>query len=251
MLIAAEVSPDVELVGHGLGGTAAVEQLQQSLKALSQAAGWPAVNPGSATGSVNNQTVSAVTAVIGHLGGKINSTVQKALQMALVIASTNTTAMAAAKDAIATNASYISNAVRGLAAAYTVSKKPPAAPKPPLQPSAPFMPLMTAQYAKPAAPVPAAAKSLAIQARSAKTGLWRVAVPESLAAGLGGPAMSLGAAYHELPARATMEPGVRVVSESELEKKTGAAPIYKKPWFWAALGGGALVLGGGIWFLRR
>jgi hypothetical protein len=34
-------------------------------------------------------------------------------------------------------------------------------------------------------------------------------------------------------------------------KPAVAVPLYKKPWFWAAVGGGAVVLGTGSYFLLR
>jgi LPXTG-motif cell wall-anchored protein len=49
----------------------------------------------------------------------------------------------------------------------------------------------------------------------------------------------------------TLPPGARQVAEDELEDKTGKKPIYKKAWFWAAVGGGVAVVGGGAYYLTR
>ena len=90
-----------------------------------------------------------------------------------------------------------------------------------------------------------------VQAQT-KAGIYRVAVPASQAVGLGGPSVSLGEAFKELPARQSFTPGVILVSEGDLKKKTGEAkPFWKKPMYWAIVGGVVVVGGGAYTMIRR
>lgn len=253
MQVLADISPGVQLVGDGFGdfgGSAQVEQLQRSLQGLAMAAGWPAVNPGTITGSVTPQTVMAVSQVIANLGGKVSSKVKTALQIGLAVASTNASAMAAAKKLVEQYAGYVNPGVVALTAKYTLASKP--APPPPPPPAPAKLPafFMTAQRATfTPATVKGALPAGAIQTRS-KSGLFRVAVPAGTAAGLGGPSMSLGADFQELPPRTSAATGARFVSEGEFDKETGQQPFYKKPLYWAIVGG-VVVTGGGAWYLLR
>lgn len=252
MLMATDFSTGVQLVGHGLGdfaGAASVQKLQQALVGLSMAAGWPAVNPGPVTGDVSPQTVMAVSAVVANLGGKISSKIKTALQLGLALAATSTTAMGAAKTLIAQYATYLQPAVLGLTAAYTKSTAPPTPPAPPYVAPTNFF---TASKRAVFSPVAAGTQPLpagAIQTRT-KTGAYRVAVPAAQATGLGGPSFSLGAEFFELPSRPSQSPGATLVTEGEFDKKTGEKPFYKKPLYWAILGG-VVVAGGGAWWFMR
>lgn len=250
MLVALDSELDGTLA-DGLGdlgdlGNVSVEQLQHSLRNLAQASGWPSANPGNVTGSVNPQTVMAVTAVLSKLSGKISGSVQKALQIALPLATMNSTLMGAAKTAIRQYAQYLSAGVRGLTALYARSSAPPMPPAPTFQPPTGMLMPGLGPYSSPSAKLPATA----IQART-KDGLFRVAIPSMIASGLGGPSMDLGASYQELPVRMKMAPGVPLVSVGDFEDKTGTTPLYKKPWFIAAIGGGVVVLGGGTYLIMR
>lgn len=265
MLIAADLSPNVQLVGSDLGdfaGAASVSNLQQALTGLYIAAGWTTANPGAVTGIVNPQTVMAVHAVIAELGGKLNSSVKTALQIALPMAMSSTTLMASAKNLIAQYADWLTPAVLGLTAKYTKSAvappippSPPSAPKPSPYTTATFRTQMqkavTMSYAKTQAAAAAKLPAGAIQARS-KSGMYRIAVPAGLAGQLGGPSLSLGAAFTELPSRTSPALNVQFVSESDLEKKTGTQPFYKKPLVIGLAAGGLAILGGGaFWMTRR
>lgn len=53
------------------------------------------------------------------------------------------------------------------------------------------------------------------------------------------------------PTKTPPAPPAVQVPESELDKKVKGAPIWKKWWFWTAIGGGTLVLGTGGYFLFR
>lgn len=268
MMIAADFSPDAQLVrrrprrprrdcpfqGAGLGdfaGSAAVQNLQQSLTGLFKAAGWPAVNPGPVTGDVTPQTVLAVGNVVSHLGGKLSSDVKTALQLGLVGASLSTTVMGAAKTLVAQYAAQIHPAVLALTAVYTKGSVPPTPPPAPI--GLDRLKSMTAQQFLPLIPFKPEAQtptlpSGSIQTRS-KTGLFRVAVPAAQAAGLDGPSLA-AAAFFELPARSAAADDAQFVSETEFDRQTGSTPFYKRPLYWAVLGG-VVVAGGGAWYLLR
>lgn len=86
-------------------------------------------------------------------------------------------------------------------------------------------------------------------------GMWRVAIPRTASAGFGiatidpgyaVPASQLGAdaAFTEVTPVAAPPAGATQVSEAQLEKQTGQLPLYKNWMFWAAVGGGVIVVGG-------
>ena len=253
MQVLAEVSPDVQLVGTGLGdfgGAAQIQQLQQALKGLAQASGWTAVDPGFVTGAVNPQTISALTNVIPALAREagLSSRTAEIVSVALRLAQSSPQLQAAANTAVATNAGYITPAVLVLTAKYTRAPAPPPPIPSPVSPQVPFVvPMMRMAVTTPTVkPLPVGA----IQTRS-KTGMFRVAIPARAAAGLGGPAVSLGEAFFELPPRTFATTGVQTVSETEFDRKTGAAPFYKRPLYWAIAGGVAIAAGTGAYFLLR
>lgn len=260
MLMATDFSTGVQLVGHGLGdfaGSASVQQMQQALIGLSRAAGWTAANPGPATGDVNPQTINALANVTDTLARKagLPGKIATPLVFALSMATSSTRFMAAAKTAVASAASYLTPAVLALTAKYTKASAPPPPPPPPAVatsgystaawsalPKSLFVTRPKAAFTR---PLPAGA----IQTRT-KTGSYRVAVPAALATGLGGPSISLGEEFFELPSRPSPSPGAALVTESEFDKKTGEKPFYKKPLYWAILGG-VVVAGGGAWWFMR
>ena len=253
MLIAADLSPNVQLVGSGLGGASAISALQQALTGLAIGAGWPAANPGGVTGSITPQTVSAVTAVVANLGGKIDGKIKTAIQVASALASVNVQAMGALKTAISSYAPYLTPAIIALSLKYT--KSPVAPPMPAAPPSnatlhntffTSMVPGLKFHAASTTGNLPAGS----IQTRS-KNGMYRVAAPSGIASQLGGPSVSLGAAFQELPSRTTPVPNVRFVSEPEFEKDTGTRPFYKKPLYWGGLAAGVAVLGGGAYWMTR
>lgn len=87
-----------------------------------------------------------------------------------------------------------------------------------------------------------------ITAFSAKTNMWRIAIP-STAAGFG--IFGATPAFTEIPAQAAPPAGATQVPEKELDAKTGKLPLYKRPLFWAIIGGSAIVLvGGSALFIR-
>lgn len=259
MLVAAEISPyGAELVGAGFGefsGSAQIQQLQQSLTGLAGAAGWTEVNPGPITGEVNLQTMNAVVAVIGNLGGKVSSYVKGAIQFAGAMAAGNADARSTLMKLIGDNATYINGAVIALSLKYTKAPSaPPVTPSPAVSPQsvAAILPAFARtgfSVMRPPATAPLPAGS--IQALT-KFGTYRVAVPAAMAAALGGPPINLGeAALVEIRSRPGLTPGVQVVSEKDLEKKTGELPFWKNPTYWAIVGGTALLGGGAWWVLRR
>lgn len=104
-----------------------------------------------------------------------------------------------------------------------------------------------------------------IYAYSVKLGRYRIAVPRMpgmagfgiAEAGVFGDCVfgdcGLGAdaAYTEVAPSASPPPGGTATTESDLEKKTGTQPWYKKPLVLAAIAGGVAVVGGGSYFLVR
>ena len=250
MLIAADLSPNVQLVGSDLGGASAISALQQALTGLAIGAGWPAANPGGVTGSITPQTVSAVTAVVANLGGKIDGKIKTAIQVASALANVNVQAMSSLKTAISSYAPYLTPAIIALSLKYTNSPvTPPIPPGPPMYVNPLFINKLVPMESR-AAATTGSLPAGAIQARS-KDGMYRVAVPAGIASQLGGPSASLGAAFQELPSRANPAPNVRFVSETEFEKNTGTRPFYKKPLYWGGLAAGVAVLGGGAYWMTR
>lgn len=215
------------------------------------AAGWPAADPGVISGTVTPQTVTAVASVVANLSGKlISSSVKTAIQMATAAASFSTTAMSVAQSAIAQYAAYLIPAVFALTAKYTRATAPPAVPPPRVQPQ------QLTTFARLWSPSPGTTSTKALPAGSiqARTpaGLYRVAVPSATAAGLGGPSASLGAApFFEVASRSTAAPGAILVSEKDFDKKTGDVPFWKKPTYWAIVGGVVVVVGGGAYWALK
>jgi hypothetical protein len=91
----------------------------------------------------------------------------------------------------------------------------------------------------------------AITAQNPATGLWHIAVPEE-GGGLSG-VLGLGpaqvAAFMEIEKTTTQPRGPTVVSWPEYKK--AIPPWYKKPKVWIGIGAAAVVIGGGVWYLRR
>jgi hypothetical protein len=76
-------------------------------------------------------------------------------------------------------------------------------------------------------------------------GWYRIAVPRTVT--------GFGAApeYEEVAPSQTVPPGATPTTETELEKKTGKLPWYKKWQVWAAIGGVVVVGGGAAIYVRR
>jgi hypothetical protein len=102
----------------------------------------------------------------------------------------------------------------------------------------------------PATPLPTTTSYPAgtITAFSASTNMWRVAVP-TVAAGLG--MFGEAAPYTEIAPVAAPPPAATQVTVAQLEKQTGQLPLWKKWQFWAAVGGGVVVVGTGTALLFR
>jgi len=103
-----------------------------------------------------------------------------------------------------------------------------------------------------------------IYAFSKKIGRYRIAIPRAYGSGLGiqqdgvfGDCVfgdcGLGAAatMTEVAPSSTPPAGGVPTTETELEKRTGTLPLYKKWEFWAAVGGGIAVVGTGTALLMR
>jgi hypothetical protein len=222
MLHASVLDDDVQLVGFGqFAGSASIENLQRSLVSLSQT-GWPATNPGPVTGQVNTQLMRALLEAIGSLA-KMSSFERGALQLMLQGAMQNSTLFAGAKAAIESQSATLNIAVLAAVAKRTFSAQPPTTPSARALPAGSF------------------------QAKTA-AGSYRVAVPESIAAGLG--RSGLGEDLVELPPRTAPSTGAILITESELDAKL-KKPFYKRPLYWAMLGGGVVVAGGAFWLIRR
>lgn len=232
---------DTDLVGFGeFGGSAAIQNLQQALVNLSMT-GWPAVHPGPVTGEVTPQTVAALGQVIAQLGG-LSATQKGLLQVALASAMISTQAMATAKELIASQAVTLQLAI----IAYTAKRagsNPPPAPASTGTPAPKFMVFQTMQKASTSPSLPAGS----LQAKTAR-GTYRVAVPKSFTSGLGG--ASLGESLVELPSRSGPSTGATLVTEKDLDNAL-KPPFYKRPLYWAALGGGLALAGGAYWMIRR
>jgi hypothetical protein len=183
-----------------------------------------------------------------------------------------------AADAMASAREAVYNAVGGQASIIKQAVAiffPPATPaqaSPAAMTALPNLSVMTA-FLQPTkagtTAVPAAAASATvpgtIYAWSPKLGRYRVAVPRQYGGGFG--IMETGlmgdcvfgdcglgataAPYTETAPVATPPAGGTSTTESDLEKKTGTAPFYKKWPFWAAVGGGVAVIGTGTALLMR
>lgn len=257
MLVASEISAPAEVAGPGLGsglaGNAAIQRMQQSLQRLALASGWTAANPGIISGVIDAGTVRSLQAVTHKLISdrllKIPSSVSSALTYALALAMSVPQFKSQVDQYVGTYATQIGIAVDALAAKYSRATGGPPMPVPQ------FPPITPGGSAPPPAPVPVAVTGPlprgTVQARSKKTGMWRVAVPQAAASSLGGPSVSLGAAFHELPPRAIMTTGIPIVSEGDLDKKVGEGKWFSNPWILGGIGAGVLALGGGFWYMRR
>lgn len=115
-------------------------------------------------------------------------------------------------------------------------------------PSAPPPEWTTTPASTPAAPDATSYPPGTITAFSVATNMWRVAVP-TVASGFG--MFGAAAPFTELAPVQAPPPGATQVSETQLLKQTGQLPLYKKWQFWAAIGGGVVVLGTGTVLLFR
>jgi hypothetical protein len=236
MLTAQIVGQEMPLYGPLGGSSAAVQQLQQALLELSQAAGWPAVNPGAVTGVANEALVRALIAVVPNLAS-LDSGVKAAIEVALTAAQ-YTGRLADVVPYVEQYATYIAMAVRALIMKYKTPVPPPPTPTTGLKP-------VVMQLSPKALQTAATSKAGAITAR-APTGAWRVAVPA--AAGLGG----LGAGYVEVASQSSPPTGAQVVSVYSFDQKTGQLPFYKDWRYMVPIGVGAAGLGiFGFWWWRR
>ena len=246
MLTAVEYN-DSEFVYQtgGLAGSAAVQQLQQALARLAQAANWPAVNPGTIDGVIGAKTIGALTAVIGNLA-ELSSTVKTALQFALAAAMTNTTAMATARQVTEQYASYLTTAINVLAIKYTSQKPPPPAPGMPPGGVQTRVGVYTGAIS-PASGV-ASYPPGTITAFSAARGAWRIAVPKG--AGLGG--AQLGQGFTEVGSQKAQPAGATVIPENMFDKETAGKPWYKNWKYLVPIGVGVVGVGtGAVWLARR
>lgn len=117
---------------------------------------------------------------------------------------------------------------------------------------------MTAEPVPPVTPSAAAPAPLgpsvttypagSITAFDAKTNMWRVAVP---AGSLGLGIFGATASFTEVAPTQSPPAGATQVSPTQFQKQTGTLPIYKQWWFWGAIGGAAIGVGGTLVLLRR
>lgn len=252
MLIAQGLGYGNYSLGAYLAGNANVEKLQQALQGLAQVANWTAVNPGSPTGVVNDQTLRALAAGIGAIlkEAGIDGLTNTAITYALGAAFTSSTLKADAVGLIAQYAPKLTMGVAALTARYMQQGAPPTGPsRPPLISRT----SITDHLAPPTAIGVVLFPHGSIATRTA-TG-YRVAAPLAaapLAGGLSGP---LGEATHRELAPTTRTPmisptmAVPLVSVADFDEKT------KKPWYknWKtfAIVGGVVVAGGVAWWILR
>jgi len=224
MLSLVRYEQDPYSLGDFAGGYPEVQELQQALRDLSTAAKFPAGDPGAIDGIVRPKTLQAIAAWAARIP-RIPSAVRTLIPIATAAFEYLPTSVQ--QDALATVQRHAREITVGVKLLLTQYKRGPA------------------QAPTGAPGAPETYPTGTITAFSAKRGVWRIAVPIGLA--------GLAQATHQEIAPAAQAPaGVPQVQESKLEAQTGqAAPIYTKPWFWAAVGGGVLVLGGGAYLLLR
>jgi len=103
-----------------------------------------------------------------------------------------------------------------------------------------------------------------IYAFSSKMGRYRIAIPKVYGGGLGiqqdgvfgdcvfgDCGLGATATMTEVAPATTPPAGGTPTTETELEKRTGTLPLYKKWQFWTAIGGGVAVIGTGTALLMR
>lgn len=77
---------------NGLNGNANIETLQRALTNLAISSGRPAINPGPITGDLNDSTMVAISAAHGLITEELPSWMYLALQAAMMVGATNSTA---------------------------------------------------------------------------------------------------------------------------------------------------------------
>lgn len=75
-----------------MAGTANVQQLQQALVNLAIATNRPAINPGAVTGTMNDQTIVAVSSALSLIVEELPNSIYVILQTALLVGSATTQA---------------------------------------------------------------------------------------------------------------------------------------------------------------
>lgn len=116
------------LSGYGFAdaaSSAAVQRLQQAMKSLSQAANWPAADPGPIDGIVGSQTTTALLVIINTVK-EVPSSVKTALSTALIAAQANANARAEAYSLVASYATALTTAILAAIARYAGSTQPSA-----------------------------------------------------------------------------------------------------------------------------
>jgi len=177
-----------------------------------------------------------------------------------------------AADAMASARESVYNAVAGYASTVLAAVKvffPPASTAGATQPNAQMLTalLQPVQAYFSTSTTPSSTQSYptgTIYAFSSKMGRYRIAIPKIFGGGLGiqqdgvfGDCVfgdcGLGAAatMTEVAPSTTPPAGGIPTTETELEKRTGTLPIYKRWEFWAAVGGGVAVIGTGTALLMR
>ena len=179
-----------------------------------------------------------------------------------------------AADAMAAARENVYNAVAGYASTVLAAVQiffPPASTGGATQPSSQLLtqllsPVQTYFMAQGTSTTPTSQSypTGTIYAFSSKMGRYRIAIPKVFGGGLGieqsgvfGDCVfgdcGLGAAatMTEVAPSTTPPAGGIPTTETELEKRTGTLPLYKKWQFWAAVGGGVAVVGTGTALLMR
>lgn len=104
---------------NGLSGNANIETLQRALTNLAISSGRPAINPGPITGELNDSTMVAVSAAHGIITEQLPSWMYLALQAAMMVGATNSTA----KSYVAQYAPQLTIAINTAAVKY--KQQPP------------------------------------------------------------------------------------------------------------------------------
>lgn len=104
----------------GLGGTAEITKLQQSLVNLAQATNKPQLNPGRVDGVLDDATMASVASAFSYAAGELPSTLSSVVQLALIGGSGTSTA----KNYVSQYATQLSVAFNAAAIKYRTA--PPA-----------------------------------------------------------------------------------------------------------------------------
>lgn len=235
-----------------LHGSAAVEQMQNALRALAQASGSSAVNV-TVTGVVDSATITAVLTALDWASKKLPSGAVPPgfgtfLQFANVAAAISPEIRTQLVNMISGAAATITATARALAILYAApTSAPPPPPKQPVNVSV-KLPVMSMTLAPGSALTSRSSYPAGSISTQAAPGTWRVAVPKGLA-GLGD-ALAAGTHVEVAPVQSAAAPAGTVAVTAE-QFRAEVTPWYKDWKIMVPAGAGVLLLGAGAVWLRR